>query len=133
VSVYEPTSYAADGLVRRLLASGMVESIDPTPGYSLSRTDFAHWAGNRRQLRMEDFYRFQRQRLDLLVEGDRPVGGRWSFDEEDALASHVEVRPELVGEQPASRHRLIMAETGDIAAPPCAWVGAAGQPWVSWR
>jgi hypothetical protein len=32
---------------------------------------------------MEDFYRFQRQRLDLLVEGDRPVGGRWSFDEEN--------------------------------------------------
>ena len=83
VSVHEPTSYAADGLVRRLLASGMVESVDPTPGYSLSRTDFAQWAGNRRQLRMEDFYRFQRQRLDLLVEGDRPVGGRWSFDEEN--------------------------------------------------
>ena len=83
VSVHEPTSYAADGLVRRLLASGMVESVDPTPGYSLSRTDFAQWAGNRRQLRMEDFYRFQRQRLDLLVEVDRPVGGRWSFDEEN--------------------------------------------------
>ena len=32
---------------------------------------------------MDDFYRFQRQRLDLLMEGDQPVGGRWSFDEDN--------------------------------------------------
>src|SRR6476660_7397431 len=83
VRVHEPTSYAAERLVRRLLASGLVEAVDPTPGYSLSRDDFARWAGDLRQLRMEDFYRFQRQRLDLLVEGDRPVGGRWCFDEEN--------------------------------------------------
>ena len=83
VRVHEPTSYAAERLVRRLLASGIVESVDPTPGYSLSRKDFARWADGRRRLRMEDFYRFQRQRLDLLVEGDRPVGGRWSFDEDN--------------------------------------------------
>ena len=83
VRVHEPTSYAAERLVRRLLATGMVESVDPTPGYSLSREDFARWADGRRRLRMEDFYRFQRQRLDLLVEGDRPVGGRWSFDEDN--------------------------------------------------
>src|SRR6478672_13474194 len=66
VRVHEPTSYAAERLVRRLLASGMVESVDPTRGYSLSREDFARWADGRR--RLEDFYRFQRQRLDLLVE-----------------------------------------------------------------
>jgi deoxyribodipyrimidine photolyase-related protein len=83
VRVHEPTSYAADRLVRRLLAAGVVESVDPTPGYTLSRQHFARWAGGRRQLRMDDFYRFQRQRLDLLVEGDRPVGGRWSFDEDN--------------------------------------------------
>lgn len=83
VRVHEPTSYAAERLVRRLLASGIVESVDPTPGYSLSREDFARWADGRRRLRMEDFYRFQRQRLDLLVEGDGPVGGRWSFDEDN--------------------------------------------------
>ena len=81
VTVHEPTSYAADALVRRLRATGVLESVDPTPGYSLPRSEFARWAGGRRRLRMEDFYRFQRQRLDRLVEGDRPAGGRWSFDE----------------------------------------------------
>ena len=63
---------------------GRVEAVDPTPGFSLPRTEFARWAGDRRRLRMEDFYRFQRQRLDLLLEPDgSPVGGHWSFDEEN--------------------------------------------------
>lgn len=83
VRVYEPTSYAAERLVRRLHADGVVEDIDPTPGFSLPREEFAAWAGDRRRVRMEDFYRFQRLRLDLLVEGERPVGGRWSFDDEN--------------------------------------------------
>ncbi len=83
VRVYEPTSYAADDFVRGALASGSVTAIDPTPGFSLARDDFARWADGRRRLRMEDFYRYQRQRLDLLVEGDRPVGGHWSFDEDN--------------------------------------------------
>ncbi|HET8987691.1 MAG TPA: cryptochrome/photolyase family protein, partial [Humibacillus sp.] len=83
VRVYEPTSYAADTFVRQRLESGEVEGIDPTPGFSLPKEDFAVWAGQRRRLRMDDFYRFQRQRLDLLVEGDQPVGGRWSFDAEN--------------------------------------------------
>jgi hypothetical protein len=71
--------------------------------------------------------------VQLLAVERTPPQRPTALDEQDALASHVEVRPELVGEQPASRHRLIMADAGDIAAPPCAKVGAAGQPWVSWR
>jgi deoxyribodipyrimidine photolyase-related protein len=29
---------------------------------------------------MEDFYRWQRRRLDVLMDGDQPAGGRWNFD-----------------------------------------------------
>ncbi|RKT78511.1 deoxyribodipyrimidine photolyase-related protein [Terracoccus luteus] len=83
VRVYEPTSFAADAFVRRRLESGEVESVDPTPGYSLRKDEFATWAGDRRRLRMDDFYRFQRLRLDLLMEGADPVGGRWSYDDEN--------------------------------------------------
>jgi deoxyribodipyrimidine photolyase-related protein len=45
---------------------------------------------------MASFYRWQRQRLDLLVdEKDEPVGGRWSFDEENRkkLPKQVDVPP----------------------------------------
>jgi len=44
---------------------------------------FADWAGDRRKLRMEDFYRWQRKRLDVLVDDGEPVGGRWNFDSEN--------------------------------------------------
>ena len=46
--------------------------------------EFADWAEGRKQLKMEDFYRWQRTRLDVLMEtgpdGTEPVGGRWNFD-----------------------------------------------------
>ena len=34
---------------------------------------------------METFYRQQRARLNVLMDGDRPLGGRWNFDEANRL------------------------------------------------
>ncbi len=45
-----------------------------TPG------DFAAHAQGRRSLRMEFFYREQRQRHDVLMDGRQPLGGQWNFD-----------------------------------------------------
>jgi deoxyribodipyrimidine photolyase-related protein len=44
------------------------------------RDEFATWAAGRRTFKMEDFYRWQRRRLGLLMDGDEPVGGRWNYD-----------------------------------------------------
>lgn len=32
---------------------------------------------------MADFYKYQRRRLNLLMDEDQPVGGKWSFDEKN--------------------------------------------------
>jgi len=45
--------------------------------------EFAEWARGKRQLRLEDFYRWQRRRFDVLMDGDDPVEGRWNFDAEN--------------------------------------------------
>lgn len=45
--------------------------------------DFAAHAAGRRTLRMEYFYREQRRRHGVLMNGDEPVGERWNFDEEN--------------------------------------------------
>ncbi|HQY07962.1 MAG TPA: cryptochrome/photolyase family protein, partial [Burkholderiaceae bacterium] len=48
--------------------------------------EFAAHARQRRALRMEFFYREQRQRHRVLMEGaqgDQPAGGRWNFDAEN--------------------------------------------------
>ena len=42
--------------------------------------EFVSWAAERKTLRMEDFYRWQRQRLHILMDGAEPAGGRWNFD-----------------------------------------------------
>ncbi len=50
-----------------------------------SRSDFALWAGRQKTFVMENFYRAQRKRLSLLMDGDQPVGGQWNFDEANRL------------------------------------------------
>ncbi len=45
--------------------------------------DFAAWVEPRKSFKMEDFYRWQRQRLDLLMDGDQPAGGAWNFDHDN--------------------------------------------------
>ena len=58
-----------------------------------SRDDFNRWAGDRRQLRMEFFYREGRRRFDVLLHNGEPLGGRWNFDSENR-------RPPAKGLQP---------------------------------
>ena len=47
------------------------------------RSNFAQWAEEQKSFLMENFYRAQRIRLDILVEGNKPVGGAWNFDKEN--------------------------------------------------
>jgi len=46
---------------------------------------FQSWASSQKSFLMENFYRGQRIRLDVLVEGNSPVGGAWNFDKENRL------------------------------------------------
>ena len=48
-----------------------------------SHDEFACWAEGRKQLRMEYFYREMRRKTGLLMDGDKPEGGRWNYDAEN--------------------------------------------------
>ena len=50
-----------------------------------SRNLFTSWADNQKSFLMESFYRAQRNRLGVLVENGKPVGGKWNFDKENRL------------------------------------------------
>jgi len=84
LEVCQPTSWAAVHLVERLGEDRSVRRL-PARGFSASRAEFAAWADGRgrRRLLMEDFYRNNRARLGVLMDGDQPVGGRWNFDAEN--------------------------------------------------
>ncbi len=79
LSVVQPTSYAADRFVR---AKG-IEVVPEGRGFATTREDFATWSGGRKRLLMEDFYRWQRVRYDVLMDGDEPAGGRWNLDHDN--------------------------------------------------
>ncbi|MDP9168316.1 MAG: cryptochrome/photolyase family protein, partial [Actinomycetota bacterium] len=86
VLVHQPTSFAAERFVNRLSERGLVAEVLPTPMFALPRKDFEEWAGERTRFRMEDFYRDQRRRFDVLMDGTDPVGNRWNYDEENREA-----------------------------------------------
>jgi deoxyribodipyrimidine photolyase-related protein len=78
----EPLSWDATALFERLGVE-LVRS----DRFLCHYADFADWAEHRRKLKMEDFYRWQRQRLGILMDvgpgGPEPVGGRWNFDHDN--------------------------------------------------
>ncbi len=59
-----------------------------------SRSEFAWWAGDRRQLRMEHFYRVMRRRYGVLLDSSgEPEGGRWNLDADNRKALPALVQP----------------------------------------
>ena len=57
----------------------------PNDFFLTSRVDFALWAGSQKSFVMENFYRAQRIRLDIMVTAGQPDGGRWNYDSENRL------------------------------------------------
>lgn len=68
--------------------------------------EFQAWASDRKQLRMEYFYRAMRRKTNLLMEGDQPAGGVWNLDHENrkrAKAGSVMPEPAQFRQDPITR------------------------------
>lgn len=79
--MHRPTSWAARAFVQSLSRVAVL----PARGFGTSAEEFAAWSEGRgrRRLLLEDFYRDARRRLDILMDGDEPAGGRWNFDDQN--------------------------------------------------
>ena len=55
----------------------------PDDRFIASHAMFDSWAADRKQLRMEYFYRDMRRLTGLLMEGDEPAGGQWNYDQDN--------------------------------------------------
>ena len=73
----------------RRLAEYLRLEVEPARGFVSSEADWSHWSASRsnKRLKLEDFYRWQRQRTGVMMDGDVPVGGRWNLDAENRLAA----------------------------------------------
>lgn len=74
-------------LSRRLVVAaenaGLALRILDTPGFLNTSQHNISWRQTRKRWFMADFYQWQRLRLNILVDENKPVGGKWSFDSEN--------------------------------------------------
>ena len=64
-------------------AAGCEVDIRDDTRFLCSIREFRSWAGGKRSLRMEFFYREMRRRYGLLMDEGQPIEGRWNFDAEN--------------------------------------------------
>jgi deoxyribodipyrimidine photolyase-related protein len=101
--IYQKAATTVDGLTQVRAEHGDLPIIAATPnsfrssksladfGITFIENDFFltpkelfnSWAESQKNYLMENFYRGQRIRLNILVEGGKPVGGAWNFDKEN--------------------------------------------------
>jgi len=80
----EPGEYrVAQAMAGWEAALGLPVEIRADDRFLCSLPWFRQWAGGRKQLRMEFFYREMRRATGLLMEADQPAGGQWNFDAEN--------------------------------------------------
>jgi deoxyribodipyrimidine photolyase-related protein len=63
----------------------------PDDRFLCSHADFDAWAEGRKELRMEWFYREMRRKTGLLMEGDKPAGGKWNYDHDNRKPAPEEI------------------------------------------
>ena len=74
----EPNSYAS-----RLLAHDLGVRTVSSNQFLCHPSEYQGFLGARKSIKMEDFYRWQRKRLNVLMDGSEPTGDRWNFDDEN--------------------------------------------------
>ena len=102
-------------------------TLTPNNRFIWSEGDFRQWAGGRKRLLMEDFYREGRQRFNVLMVGDHPVGGRWNFDRENRKPPKGKLTlPEALWFEPDSITQEVIdwvVESEDFKASQTYWQG----------
>lgn len=81
---------------------------------------FDAWAEGKTSLRMEGFYRKVRASTGWLMDGDRPIGGRWNFDADNRRPASAAPEPPAPPRSPSDDvTRAVLGEVSE--AFPDAW------------
>jgi deoxyribodipyrimidine photolyase-related protein len=95
VVVAEPGEWRVLADMRGWAASlGVPVEIRPDTRFFCDHETFARWAGDRRSLRMEFFYREMRRAHSVLLDAEgKPEGGAWNFDHDNRKPLPDDARP----------------------------------------
>lgn len=97
--VVDPTDFV---LKKRIVAACERLKLEceflPSPGFINGAEENQEYRRGKKRWFMADFYKWQRQRLDVLIEEGEPVGGKWSWDD----ANRKKVPKKLLGAIPSN-------------------------------
>lgn len=87
VSEFQLYRLEDDWLVQRLTAAAKSNNIDlvyhDTPQFLLNRVDVKSYFAGKKHFLQANFYSAQRKQFQVLMDGTKPLGGKWSFDEDN--------------------------------------------------
>ena len=84
ILVAEPHDFMLEKRLDALCERHQLEQVRvPTPMFLNSSDENRRYRDGKTRWFMADFYKHQRRRLDILMDGDQPVGGKWSFDHDN--------------------------------------------------
>ncbi len=97
VETLEPTDFVlAKRLARACSSHNLTLTLSPTPNFLNTETDNANFFNDKKSWQMANFYKFQRKRLNVLLDADNePIGGKWSFDTENRKKLPKKLIPSL--------------------------------------
>ena len=83
----DPTDYWLEQRISKTSSAHSIENIkNPSPLFLNAPEEISDYFSTKKRLFQTDFYKHQRQSRNILLEGDRqPLGGKWSFDDENRL------------------------------------------------
>ena len=104
VILYDPTDEALQKRIKRVLKERDVTlTVLENPNFLTPlKTLKTFFETDGQAFLMRDFYRFQRQRLNVLMVGDKPLGGQYSFDGENRKKMPKTITPPPVYQAPSS-------------------------------
>ena len=95
-------------------AQSIALSITPNTMFLTPTTMFNEWADDQKRLQMEQFYRWQRKRLAILLEADgTPTGGKWNYDSENRQPLPKNITIPAMAVPPVSPHAAAVKQLID--------------------
>jgi len=112
-----PTHGAHERMAAMATEAGLPIDFEPDPRFLCAPAAFDEWAGDRDEYRHEAFYRWQRDRTGILMDDGEPVGGEYTYDDQNRETPPADWSPPAV----------LMAGSGEHTDAAAEWAAAAGE------
>ena len=124
-----PDEYRLDEVLKTYVASLTIKSqMWDTEHFYTTREELAQLAKGKKKLIMETFYRYMRKKHEVLMDGGKPVGGKWNYDH----ANRKKLPRQHVPPQPFRSQNVIDETYQDIKLSELNYIGKLSTDSFVW-